>query len=391
MEKTKRVLKVLGRVLSYVLVAVIASGIVLYAYANGQGTSKLDQLETLIDAVFIADVDQTAIEDAAADAMVNALGDRWSYYIPASEYEALMEQKSNSYVGVGITITVREDETGFDIIQVEPGGPAQSAGILPGDILVEAEGQDVMSLGMDGARDLIRGKAGTAVSITILRDGERMPFELIRSQIQVEVAAAQMLDDQIGLITIANFNENCAAETKAAVEELLEQGAQALIFDVRNNPGGYKSELVALLDYLLPEGPLFRSLDYAGRESVDTSDKSCVEIPMAVLVNGNSYSAAEFFAAALEEYDWAVVVGDPTCGKGYFQYTYQLNDGSGVGLSVGKYFTPNGVSLADEGGLVPEILVEVDEQTAAMIYADALEPEEDPQLQAAVQALLANE
>ena len=122
-------------------------------------------------------------------------------------------------------------------------------------------------------------------------------------------------------------------------------------------------------------------------KDTDTSDEKCLQMPMAVLVNGNSYSAAEFFAAALDEYDWATVVGQPTTGKGNFQYTFELPDGSGVGLSVGKYYTPNGVCLADVGGLTPEILVELDEETAAAIYAGTLEPENDPQIQAALAAL----
>ena len=142
-----------------------------------------------------------------------------------------------------------------------------------------------------------------------------------------------------------------------------------------------------LLDYLLPAGPLFRSEDYEGTVLVDESDEKCLEIPMAVLVNGGSYSAAEFFAAALSEYEWAVVVGTQTSGKGYFQVTYRLVDGSAVGLSIGKYTTPNGVSLQDVG-ILPDVVAEVDEQTEYLIYAGSLTPEEDPQIQAAVRALL---
>lgn len=377
---------VILRVLSYVLVAAVASAVTFFLY--GEAPSKLDQLEALLQEKFIGEADQTAMEDAAADAMVRAMGDRWSYYIPADQYGSYKENKRNEYVGIGITISVREDGTGFDILQVEPGGPAKEAGILPGDILTEVSGQSVAELGTDGARGLIQGKAGTEVSVSVLRNGEKLTFQLERKVISRLVAQGQMLANNVGYVTIANFNDKCCEETTAAVEQLLEQGAQALIFDVRNNGGGYLAELTDLLDYLLPEGVIFRSVDYTGREEVEKSDADCVEVPMAVLVNSGSYSAAEFFAAALEEYDWAIVAGDPTSGKGYYQNTYTLSDGSAVGLSVGKYFTPNGVSLADAGGLVPEVLVEVDDQTAAMIYAGALAPEEDPQLQAAVQALL---
>ena len=153
-----------------------------------------------------------------------------------------------------------------------------------------------------------------------------------------------------------------------------------------NNPGGFADELVELLDYLLPEGDLFRTVSYDGKEQVDTSDADFLDMPMAVLVNGDSYSAAEFFAAALQEYEAAIVVGEPTVGKGYYQNTIQLGDGSAVALSTGKYFTPKGNSLADVG-VTPDVRAEVDEETAANIYYGLCTTAEDPQIQAAVNAL----
>lgn len=375
------------RVLSYVLTAAVAAVTVLYCTQDG---GKLHQLQNLLQTRFIGEVDTGAMEDAAAHAMVASLGDRWSYYISAENYESYEESKNNAYVGIGVTIQVREDETGFDVIKVEPGGPAQTGGILPGDIITEVEGQQAFPLGTEGARDLIRGKAGTSVSVCVLRSGEKHTFDLTRSEISVPVATAEMLEGNIGLITIANFNEKCADETLKAIDEMKAQGAQALIFDVRNNPGGFLLELTRILDHLLPEGVIFRSEDYAGKEQIYRSDAACLDMPMAVLVNGESYSAAEFFAAALEEYDRAVTVGTQTCGKGYFQSVYRLSDGSAVGLSIGKYYTPEGVSLAETGGLTPQIVTEVDEQTAAMIYAKTIEQSKDPQLQAAIEAISPN-
>ncbi|MBR4109685.1 MAG: PDZ domain-containing protein [Oscillospiraceae bacterium] len=373
--------KILLRTASYVLVAVLTALICF------RSSGKLQQLQYLLENRYIGNADRAAMEDAAAKAMVASLGDRWSYYIPAADYETYQEGKRNAYVGIGITISQREDEKGFDIVQVQPGGAAQMAGILPGDILTEVEGQPVCSLGTEGTRELIRGEAGTDVSVSVLRDGETLSFTLTRSTVRVAVATGQMLGEDIGLVTIANFNENCAQETIKAIEELKGQGAKALIFDVRNNPGGYLLELTKLLDYLLPEGVIFRSVDYTGKEDIQHSDADCLQMPMAVLVNGESYSAAEFFAAALEEYDWAVTAGTQTCGKGYFQTTYRLSDGSAVGLSVGKYYTPEGISLAETGGLTPQIITEVDERTEALIYAKTIQPENDPQLQAAIEAL----
>ena len=384
-------MKLFLRILSYILVAAVTfCCTVILIQPAVEPPTKLEELQALIEERFIGEADPTVMEDAAADAMVNALGDRWSYYIPASQYAAYREQMNNAYVGIGITITAREDGLGLNITQVNPGGSAAEAGIRPGDILSAADGKSTAELGINGTSDVIRGDAGTQVEITVLRDGEELTFTVERREIKITVATGTMLEGSIGLVTNANFDSCCADETVAAIESLLEQGATSLLFDVRNNPGGYKQELVKVLDYLLPEGPLFRSLHYNGEETVDSSDADCLNLPMAVLVNGSSYSAAEFFAAAIREYEAGFVVGTQTCGKGYFQNTIRLSDGSAVGLSVGKYFTPKGVCLADVGGLTPDVVMEVDQNTAALIYAGLLEPENDPQIQAAVEKLLAD-
>ena len=380
-------MKKAAKFLSYVLVAVLASAVTMFAFGGSGETSKLDELADLIEARFIGESDRTAMEDAAAEAMVDSLGDRWSYYIPADQYEAHVEQMNSAYVGIGVTISVHEDGEGFEIIKVSEGGPAEEAGIVAGDVIVGIEGQSAAGMATGDASELVRGKEGTQVVLTIRRGSEEFDLSVTRKTVQVAVATGQMLEDNIGLVTITNFDSRCADETIAAVEALLEQGAESLIFDVRNNPGGYKDELVKVLDYLLPEGPLFRSEDYRGKVTVDESDADCLAIPMVVLVNEESYSAAEFFAAALREYNWASVIGQQTCGKGYFQTTIKLSDGSAVGLSVGKYTTPNGVSLAEEGGLTPDLTVGVDDETFWAIYAGTLAPEDDPQIQAAVDVL----
>lgn len=377
------------KVLSYVLTALLSCAVTLtcvYLMVDKTDT-KLQQLEDLIDHYFVQDVDMTQLEDAAAEAMVEALGDRWSYYMTAQEYESYLDTMANSYVGIGLTVQLNADGHGIDVMQVTAGGPAEEAGVLCGDVITAVDGQNIGGMDISDVSAMIKGKEGTTVDLTIARDGQELSLTVERRKIQTAVATAAMLDGNIGLVTIVNFDSRCYDETKAAIEQLVEQGAQALIFDVRYNPGGYKKQLVDILDYLLPEGEIFRSEYYDGTVSVDTSKASCLEMPMAVLVNGSSYSAAEFFAAALRDYDWAVVVGTQTCGKGYFQNTYKMSDGSAACISVGKYYTPGGVSLAEVGGLTPDVVVEVDEETAAAIYAGKLDPMEDPQILAAIEAL----
>ena len=369
---------------SYVLVAALSAAAAFGLSAGQMRTGKLQQLQALIEEKFIGDADSTALEDAAADAMVKATGDRWSYYISAEDYEAYTENMNNAYQGVGITITV--EDSGMRIVEVYAGSGAAEAGVEPQDLLIAVEDTDVRGMETGDVRDLIRGAENTFVTLTVLRNGEELRFRVERRQVEIPVVFSQMITETVGYVAIDNFDTRCAQEAIAAIEDLLGQGARKLLFDVRYNPGGYADELVELLDYLLPEGDLFRTIRYDGQAHVDTSDANCLDMPMAVLINADSYSAAEFFAAALQEYEAATVVGQKSVGKGYFQNTFRLSDGSAVALSVGKYFTPKGVSLA-EVGVTPDVECPVDEDTAAMIYYGTLEPLEDPQIRAALEAL----
>ncbi len=374
-------------VLSYLTTAMAACAVtLLVTIGKTPGSTKLDQVEYLIKNRFIEEADMEKAEDAAATAMIDSLGDRWSYYLSAADYATHKEQVENAYVGIGITISPEENSQGFLILAVQKDSGAEAAGLLAGDIITGAESQDVRGMTTAQLRDIIRGKEGTSVSLEITRDSEVLRVQVTRMQILTEVVSYEMLENSIGLIAISNFDARCADETIAAIEDLREQGAQALIFDVRNNPGGYATELVKVLDYLLPEGDLFRTLDYAGRETVDKSDASFLDMPIAVVCNEDSYSAAEFFPAAIQEYGAGTIVGMPTCGKGYFQYTYELSDGSAVGLSAGKYFTPSGKSLIGTG-IQPDVVVEVDDETRAKIAYGTLDAKDDPQIQAAVDIL----
>lgn len=349
---------------------------------------KVEEIQKYLDTFFIGEIDETAMGDAMAEGMIAGTGDRWSYYISAADYDSYLESVNNAYVGVGITIQlVNEDDPGFTVMDVTKGGPADQAGIQVGDMLTKVEGQSVIELGMTEARNRVRGEEGTEVKVSFMRNGTEKEYTMVRASITVINVESEMLTDEIGYITIGNFDANCASDTIEAIEDLQKQGARKLIFDVRFNPGGFKNELVTLLDFILPEGKLFISEDYTGKETVDYSDADCLDMEMAVLVNEDSYSAAEFFAAALSEYGVAQVIGTQTCGKGYFQTTFPLSDGSAIAISIGKYRTPNGVSLAEVGGLVPDQVIEIDDETYQTLYYGQLAHEEDEQLQAAIAAL----
>lgn len=349
---------------------------------------KLEEIIDILDTYLVDGYHPENLDDQLAAALIASTGDRWSYYISAEEFDSYMEDSNNAYVGIGITIQhVSEEDPGFTVISVSANSPAYEAGLENGDILTHVEGQSVLELGMDGAKNMVRGEEGTDVTVTVLRDDQTLDIVITRRLIEVEVVAYELLQQGIGYIQINNFDANCAKNTILAIETLVEQGAQSLIFDLRFNPGGRKTELVTVLDYLLPEGPLFRSVDYAGNEEVDYSDADYLDIPMAVLVNEDSYSAAEFFAAALQEYDAAVIVGTPTTGKANYQQTFRLSDGSAIAISTGHYQTPNGVTL--EGvGVTPDIVVEIDAETYLSLYYGELEKDKDAQLLAAIGALI---
>ncbi len=392
----------LKRILSYVLVAAVAAtaafliGVSRTPTVNysGMGSinvteeNKLDTILEIIDQNYIGDVDKTALLEAASAALVTATGDKWSYYMTRDQYAQYQQDSANEYEGIGVTVSAEKRQGGFIVEAVDSQGGAAQAGIQVGDIITHVNGQSLADKVLSDVRTLIRGKKGTSVELTIMRDGQPRAVVVTRGAIAVIVAEGKLLKNGIGLVTIRNFDERCSQETIAVIEKLTADGAKALIFDVRNNPGGYKHELVKLLDYLLPQGKIFTSESYDGKITEDSSDAACLELPMAVLVNKDSYSAAEFFAAALSEYDWAVTVGEHTTGKGYFQTTIELDDGSAVHLSVGKYYTPKGVSLAEVKGIAPTVKSLLDETQTKALLAGELLPENDPQVQAAGTLLL---
>lgn len=374
-------------VLSYVLVAALACGATLFFVSASTDYNKLEDLENLILTSFAGDADKTKIEDAAADAMVNAMGDRWSYYIPAAELPSFLENSENAYVGIGVTVQATEDNSGLMVIAVQPGGPAEEAGVQVGDVIIQVDGESAQDRTVTEISAMIKGEEGTVVSITVLRSGEGITMTVARKRMETTVASSKLLNEHVGLVTIQNFDERCADETIAAIKALLNQGADMLLFDVRNNPGGYVDELTKVLDYLLPEGNLIRTVGTDGSDETVTSDADCVKVPMAVLVNENTYSAAELFAVDLSEYGVARIFGQKTSGKGFFQQVFQFSDGSAAGISVGRYYTSQGNNL--EGiGLTPDEEIKLDDESEVLLYNGMLEPENDAQLQAALSYLM---
>lgn len=352
----------------------------------GRDGVTLLQANYLIEKTFVGEYDREDYMDTVLNTMVEGLGDRWSYYLDAESVQRTQETRSNAYVGIGITIS-QEETDGLHILSVTPDSSAQEAGIEPGEIIRSVDGTAVTQETRGDCIEAIRGEEDSAVTLEIEgTDGQRRTVEVIRRTIHGVSAQWSMLDGQVGYLTIANFYTGTADQVIQGMTELTEQGAKALILDVRFNPGGYVTELTEILDALLPEGEIFRSEDYRGRTYAYESDAESISLPLAVLINENSYSAAEFLAAQLQESGGAVLVGAQTSGKGFSQKLLPLANGGGMNLSTARYFTGSGRSLIGTG-LTPDRPVEMDEETQIKCYQGQLAPEEDLQLQAALEAL----
>ncbi len=345
---------------------------------------RISEVQTNIETLYVNEYDEDKMIDGALAGMVAFLGDKWSYYLDEEAFAEYINSFTDNMVGIGVTV-VQDNTTGnIRIVEVYDDSPAQKAGLLPGDIVTEVDGKKVLEIGYETSVDNVKGEAGTPVQLGVMRlsDGTTHTLTATRAEIKIENVRSQLVDG-IGYVKIRAFDKGAGNQVVTAVHNLQNQGAKAFVFDLRNNPGGILEELVVALDAILPEGKIITVTDKAGVVEEFKSDANEVVAPMAVLVNSGSISAAEFFAASLQEHGKATVVGTPTTGKGCAQSPIKLKNGGGLVLSINKYFTAKGVSLADTQGIKPDINVELTEEQTKNFYT--LTMESDPQIQAAFQ------
>ena len=367
------------KVLAAVL-ATLALSTALWCVLLGRSGLAMVQTYLLARFAFVeADADLGKAVDAGLDAFVDGLGDRWSYYLTPEGYQSTTQRRANSYVGVGVTVDYTREE-GLLVQSVTKGGPADQAGVVPGDVITAVDGVSIAGDARQEGSDRIRGEAGTQVTLTLLgEDGASRDVICTRATLYTPSARGRMLEDKVGYVQLSNFYSGSADSFQREVDALVAQGAESLLIDVRGDPGGYVAELEKILDYLLPEGPVFTHKPRWWFKSVYQSDGDCIDLPMAVLVNQHSYSAAELLAAQLRESAGAPIVGEHTSGKGYSQVTFPLANGGGAGLSTAAYCTGSGHSLIGEG-ITPDVELSLPEGTA-------LGGEDDVQLQAALELL----
>lgn len=371
--------------LASALAGALAALLVLMLILGGQSLSLL----TAWGAVrlrFVGDYDSGKAIDSALEGLVYGLDDRWSYYLNAGDSARHRELENNRYVGIGVTVSY-DHPRGLALAAVYPDSPAEKAGLKVGEVITAVDGASAAGEAQQTAVDAIKGEAGSEVTLTVMdADGKTREVTVTRAEVQGRLVNYELLDNGVGYVSVTHFYTGCAGQFASAVDDLLAQGASALVFDMRNNGGGYVRELTDMLDYLLPEGPIFRSRDVRGVEEVVQSDENYVNLPMAVLVNEDTYSAAEIFAAQLQESVGAPIVGVETSGKGYSQQTVSLPNGGELHLSTGKYTTGAGASLVGTGvRLDAEVELTGDQKEA--LKAGRLAHGDDPQLQKALESL----
>lgn len=350
---------------------------------------KLDELEQLINLYYLDGVDNLEVEDGIYTGLVDALGDPYSVYYDEEDLSSMEELTNGEYAGIGAVMSQDPETMEVTVVMCYDGTPSKEAGMLPGDILISLNGEDITGQELSTIVAKIKTGETTPVTIGLIRDGEEMELEVGRRQIEIPTVDWEMLEDQIGYIQILEFDSITVSQFEQAMKELEEAGMEKLIVDVRDNPGGVLQVVCDILDQLLPEGLIVYTEDkYGHREEYYSDAANSFEKPLVVLINGNSASASEVFSGAIKDYGLGTLVGTTTYGKGIVQRIFNLNDGTGVKLTISKYYTPNGNDIHKKG-IEPDVEVELndyDQETLLQITEENWK-EYDNQMQEAIRIL----
>ena len=350
----------------------------------GQVKHKTGEIEALINAYYLDEIDGQQVEDTMYTGMVAGLDDPYSVYYSKEELEGMEEATAGEYSGIGATLSQDPETKEISVVSCFTGTPAEEADLLPGDVITGWNGSSVSDMELSELVSKIKTDPDEHLTLSIERDGEELEVELTRRAVKIPTVEYEMLEDQIGYIRLLEFDEVTAQQFEDAMSDLESQGMEKLIIDVRNNPGGVLQTVCDMLDQLLPEGMIVYTEDKNGKRTEYTSDEEHqFTKPLAVLVNGNSASASEIFAGAVQDYGIGTIVGTTTFGKGIVQKIFYLSDGTGLKLTVAKYYTPKGHDIHKKG-IRPDVEVELDE---VLQNQSSISHEEDNQLQKAISVL----
>ncbi|MBQ2706540.1 MAG: S41 family peptidase [Agathobacter sp.] len=329
------------------------------ALLSEETVEKLDEIYQNINIYYYEDFEKTDLEESLYKGLVEGLNDPYSVYYTEEEYEDLMVSTTGTYYGIGAGLSQNLDTMVVTITKVYRGTPAEEAGLKNGDIILAVDEWDATSMEVSKLVQHIRGEAGTTVHMTIYREstGETLEFDVERRHVELPSIEGEMLEGGIGYIQITEFQSKTDEQFEEMLESFRTQGMNGLIVDVRANPGGLLSSVVNLCDYILPQGLVVYIEDTFGNKEEYNSDKRCIDIPMVVLIDENSASASEIFAAAMKDYQYATLVGKTTYGKGIVQNIIPLDDGDALKLTTAKYFTPNG-NYIHEVGVSPDVEID---------------------------------
>ncbi|NLU35534.1 MAG: S41 family peptidase [Clostridiales bacterium] len=319
---------------------------------------KFNQLKEVIMEDYLEEPELDTLTEGALKGMVASLDDPYTYYLTAEEYQEFLMDMEGTYAGVGLSVSVSDEDNMITVVNAFKGSPAAEAGIAPGDKIVGVNGEDVDGSMLDEAVQKMRGEPGTSVTISILRNGEIKDYTIERAVIDIPDMEYRMLDEEVGYIWLYRFDKDSAKNFVDAVNDLNSQGMKGLVLDLRNNPGGLLDECVAIADMLLPEGLVLYSEDKHGNREEYPSNEEHLDIPLAVLVNEFSASASEVLSGAIQDHGAGVIIGKTTFGKGLVQTIRgPFKEGDVIKLTTSKYFTPNGRDI-NEKGVEPDIEVE---------------------------------
>jgi carboxyl-terminal processing protease len=349
--------------------------------------TSLNRIKSIIEKnyLWIDEVDEEELEEAAIAGYVDGLGDQYTAYISKEDMQAFTEDITGSFVGIGIYMVADEESDSIIVYYPIPDSPAEEAGIKAGDIIKSVDGVEYGYDDFDTIADHIKGEAGTKVKLVIERDGKDIEFEITRAKIATNPITIKVLEDNIGYLKIPSFDTGTADDFKEKVEELQKQGCTSLIIDLRNNGGGIVDESTDIADLLLEKGKtIMTTKDNNGDEEVtESKNDATFDMPIVILANENTASASEILIGALKDNERATVIGTTTYGKGVIQTVISLSDGSGLKITTAEYFTPNGTAIHGIG-IVPDTEVELPD-TVTSIYS--VSRENDTQLNKAIEVL----
>ena len=355
--------------------------------------SKLSEIDQTIRQNFVGEIDETALTDGICTGYLAGLGDADAKYLTAEQYKAYVAGTSGSAVGTGIS-TVKDTDGNMEVTEVAPGSPAEAAGMKKGDVIISIDDKEVVRITYAAAVSLLEGEEGSVVNFKVLRpaekDGEQsqvVTISVTRAEYNQNSVQSSVICGNVGYIRISRFRENTPDQFREAMKELENQKVCGLVLDLRSNSGGDMEAAASVMDMLLPAGTVVASRDSAGKETVEfTSAAGETALPVSVVMDENTYGAAELVAANVRDYKKGLLVGQQTAGHGRKSQVVPLSDGSAVIFPIAEYLTLNG-QVFDGAGIAPDITKVLSDEQSALFLSGSLKEEEDAQILSAVTAL----